>query len=88
MKIVRDNREIQLTNDEIYDAYTEYHHYCFKQDILSKAEEMGIEIPDELLNKVLYRADKTLDNNDSYWDSYWMSIEYAIEDVLKGKPVG
>ena len=82
MKIIRDGKEIQLTDDEIFNAYKEYHHDCLKEDVLSKAEEMEVEIPDDLLNRVLYRADKTLDNNDSYWETYWMSIEYAIEDVL------
>lgn len=83
MKIIRDGKEIQLTDDEIFNAYKEYHHDCLKEDVLSKAEEMEVEIPDDLLNRVLYRADKTLDNNDSYWETYWMSIEYAIEDVLE-----
>ena len=82
MKIIRDGKEIQLTDDEIFNAYKEYHHDCLKEDVLSKAEEMEVEIPDDLLNRVLYRADKSLDNNDSYWETYWMSIEYAIEDVL------
>lgn len=83
MKIIRDGKEIQLTDDEIFNAYKEYHHDCLKEDVLSKADEMEVEIPDDLLNRVLYRADKTLDNNDSYWETYWMSIEYAIEDVLE-----
>ena len=83
MKIIRDGKEIQLTDDEIFNAYKEYHHDCLKEDVLSKAEEMEVEIPDDLLNRVLYRADKTLDNNDSHWETYWMSIEYAIEDVLE-----
>ena len=83
MKIIRDGKEIKLTDNEIYNAYKEYRHDCLKEDVLSKAEEMEVEIPDDLLNRVLYRADKTLDNNDSYWETYWMSIEYAIEDVLE-----
>lgn len=82
MKIIRDGEEIQLTNDEIYNVYKEYRCNCFKEDVLSIAEEMEIEIPDDLLNKVLSRAEKTLNNNDSYWDSYWTSIRYAIEEIL------
>lgn len=83
MKIIRDGKEIQLTDNEIYNAYKEYHRDCLKEDILSKADEMEVEIPDDLLNKVLHRVDKTLVNNDSYWEIYWMSIEYTIEDVLE-----
>ena len=83
MKIIRDGKEIKLTDSEIYDAYKEYHDDCLKEDIIGQAEEMEVEIPDELMDKIMYRAEKTLSNNDSYYESYWMSIEYAIEDILE-----
>lgn len=84
MKIIRDGKEIELTNDEVYAAYKEYHGDCFREDVLGKIEEAEIDIPDELLDKIIRRAEKTLDNNDSYWESYWMSIEYAIDSVVEG----
>ena len=85
MKIIRDGKEIELTYNEIRDAYNEYHSSCLKEDIEGKAEEMEVKIPDELMDKVMYRAEKTIGNNDSYWESYWMSIEYAIDYVLEEK---
>ena len=83
MKIVRDGKEFELTWEEMHNAYQEYHHDCLKEDILGKAEGMEVEIPAILMDKVLRRVEKTLDNNDSYWESYWISIEYAIEYVLE-----
>lgn len=83
MKIIRDGKEIELTNNEVYAAYKEYHGDCFREDVLGKIEEAEMDISDELLDKIIRRAEKTLDNNDSYWESYWISIEYAIEETLK-----
>jgi hypothetical protein len=83
MKIVRDGKEIELTHDEVYTAYREYHTDCLKEDILGTISQMEVEVPDELMNKIMARAEKTLDNNDSYWESYWMSIEYAIDSVVE-----
>ena len=51
-----------------------------KDDILSKAEDMYVEISDELLEEVADRVEHGLSNNDSYWECYWMTIEDIIDE--------
>lgn len=80
MKIIRNGIEIELTGMELFDAHQEYERSCLIEDIRGKAEEMEVDLKEKDLNQLADIVDKTLSNNDSYWDSYWMSIEYVINE--------
>lgn len=81
MKIIRDGNEYELTWQEMREAFEIMSREYLKEDIESRAEEMEIELSVEDIGRVISIANKSLENNDSYWDSYWMTIEYAIETV-------
>ena len=81
MKITRNGVDYELTGTEMWLAYTEVKADCLKEDILSKAEDMEIELSDESIDRIANRVDKCIGNNDSYWDSYWMTIEYVLKEI-------
>ena len=81
MKITRNGIEYELTWQEIRDAYLLMEREYLKEDIKSKAEDMKLDLSNKDLNKIAIRVDRTLRNNDSYWDSYWMSIECVLKET-------
>lgn len=83
MKIIRDGKEYELTATEMYDAYREEKRAYLIEDILSKAEEMEVEINKEDIDKIADKADRTLDHNDDWYESYWLSIEFAIATTIQ-----
>lgn len=79
MKIIRNGNEIELTWAEMREVY-EYMDLSYKkEDIISRAEEMEIELTEEEISDVAEIVNSGLEHNDSYWESYWLTIEYAIE---------
>ena len=80
MHITRNGINYELTHEEMRNIFTAMKREYFEEDIMSKAEDMEIEIPEDRINGIVNYAEKCLDNNDSYWESYWMSIEYAINE--------
>lgn len=79
MKIIRNEKEYELTAAEMREAYVELKRKYFKEDIETKAKEMEIDVSKCIYN-IVDGAERALDCNDSYWEAYWMSIEYAIEE--------
>lgn len=79
MKITRNGIEYELTWQEIRDAYLLMEREYIKEDIETKANELGVYLSDKDLNKLANRVDYALSNNDSYWERYWMSIEYVLK---------
>lgn len=84
MKIVRNGIEIELTDDELREAFEIMNAKYLREDIISYAEGMEIELSDETIGYIVQRVDKCLGNNDSYWESYWMTIENIIEENVEG----
>ena len=82
MKIVRNGTEYELTYEEMRKIFTTMEREYLIEDVIGKAEEMEIELSDDDINVIANKANKCLENNDSYWESYWMSIEYSIKDYL------
>lgn len=80
MKIIRDGKEIELTWQEIREAYELMNLEYFKEDVVARADEMEIELSEEDVDRIAEAAKRGIDRNDSFWDSYWMTIEYAIEN--------
>lgn len=83
MKIIRNGHEIELTNEEIRLASYEYDNECLKEDILSKGNDMEIDIPEEVLDDIITIFNKVLSNNESYWDAYWFTIENVIKEFTQ-----
>ena len=83
VKIIRNGIEIELTWGEMREVYEFIKRDFVKEDIVCKAEEVGIELTDEEIETVADIVDSGLGHNDSYWESYWLTIEYAIENRNK-----
>ena len=83
MKIIRNGVDIELTAEEMYAAHQEYMTECLKDDIAARAEDIGVNVFDDQMEKVVLVAEKTLEHNDSYYESYWASIDVAIYEVCK-----
>ena len=80
MKIIRNGIEYELTHEEMREAYDELSRYYLEEDIESRVDYRDLEQSD--IDSIARIAQKSLDNNESYWEAYWMSIEYAIDDYL------
>lgn len=76
MKIKRDGVVIELTPEEMRNAYYEQRREFVGEDIRSRYK-----VPKRDLSNVIERVDRSLDFNGSYWESYWCSIEYTCEDM-------
>lgn len=83
MTITINGIEHELIFQEMLKVHREVEREYLKEDIISKAYDMDIYVPTEELDKVAERVNKTLENNDSYWESYWMSIEYVLKEAAK-----
>ena len=83
MKIIRDGKEYELTWQEVRDAHDKWATSGAKEDIMTTAESMEVEIPTEALDKLASRLDNVVGNDDGYWDSYWNDVEYVINEYLK-----
>lgn len=71
MKITRaihgEEITIELTKEELREAYREAEQNYFREDILQWAEDHGKTIDDDLLEKILGELDKNYDSNSSLW---------------------
>lgn len=97
MKIMRNGIEIELTGQEIEDAYRERRRYYNMEDIRSKLENMIEEYEGEPEESILKKFlddeeairdlaedfDNALDENDSFMESFWMTAEKVIEDAIE-----
>jgi len=84
MKITRNGVEYELTFEECRKAYEEWQYEIRKEDLLCKLEEMEMEnASEQQINIMLKRIEKSIDNNDYYWDIYWEVIENIIEEVME-----
>ena len=76
MKIIRNGQEIELTAEEMRQAYTEVKDKYTIEDIRTLYN-----VPNEKIDEVLTIFERVIDNNDSFWDSYWSMIEYVAEKM-------
>ena len=87
MTIYRDGKAIELTQQELRDAYDKYATDGAKEDIKTTAENMDVDIPEEVLDELAHRLDNVVGNDDGYWDSYWCDVEYVIREYLKERGI-
>lgn len=85
MKIVRDGKEFELTQQELRMAYTEKHMEYLKEDIVSQAESNEIELDESDLNTIAERFEHSLERCDGYWDHYWGVMEYVVNEYIYGR---
>ena len=76
MKIIRNGQEIELTHEEMRQAYYEMKDEYTIEDIRSRYN-----LSDDKIDEVLTIFERVIDNNDSFWDSYWSMIEYVAEKM-------
>ena len=76
MKIIRNGQEIELTPEEMRQAYDEMKNEYTIEDIRSRYN-----LSEDKINEVLTIFERVIDNNDSFWDSYWSMIEYVAEKM-------
>ena len=74
-----------MYSDEEYKTYLKVKKEFLRNDIKERYEAMSSSNPTkEQLDLLCDKVEKTLKNNDSYWESYWLSIEYNIKDEIRG----
>ena len=76
MKIIRNGQEIELTHEEMRQAYYEMKDEYTIEDIRSIYN-----LSEDKIDEALTIFERVIDNNDSFWDSYWLMIEYVAEKM-------
>lgn len=76
MKIIRNGQEIELTHEEMRQAYYEMKDEYTIEDIRSIYN-----LSEDNTDEALTIFERVIDNNDSFWDSYWSMIEYVAEKM-------
>ena len=76
MKIIRNGQEIELTHEEMRQAYYEMKYEYTIEDIRSIYN-----LSEDKIDEALTIFERVIDNNDSFWDSYWSMIEYVAEKM-------
>lgn len=76
MKIIRNGQKIELTPEEMRQAYYEMKAEYTIEDIRSIYN-----LSEDNTDEALTIFERVIDNNDSFWDSYWSMIEYVAEKM-------
>ena len=76
MKIIRNGQEIELTSEELRQAYEEMKNEYTIEDI-----RILYNMSDDKIDEALWLFESTSGSNDSFWDSYWSMIEYVAEKL-------
>ena len=76
MKIIRNGQEIELTAEEMRQAYYEMKDEYTIEDIRSRYD-----MPDDKIDEALTIFERIIGNNDSFWDSYWSTIEFVAKEM-------
>lgn len=74
--------EIELTAQELQNAYFEQEHYYDMEDVQSALKEADREFTGDQISKAAYLARKWMDGNDVIAECRWNCIDEAIEEVL------
>lgn len=97
MTIVRDGKEIELTHEELEQAYRERELEYRIEDAKAHCEELasgyfslGLDNDKELIEtldeddyaKIAQNAKEILEDRDAYWGQYWGAFDDAISEYL------
>ena len=80
MKIYRDGQAIELTNDEVRNAFYEYQQYEQQERVRAILTEDGIEFTQDDVEEILSITNNELDDCDTYWDIEIDTIRNAIAE--------
>lgn len=80
MKIIRDGKEIELTKDELQNAFYEYQEFEQKERIKSILEQYDVEFTEDDLDEILSITNNELDDCDPYWNTEIDIITDAIAE--------
>lgn len=81
MRVMINGNEQELPFEEAHRIYCEMERMYIAEDIRSKQEELGKDLSDVEIEKIVSIAQGTLANHETYMECYWDSIEYAINEV-------
>ena len=76
MKIIRNGQKIELTLEEMRQAYYEMKDEYTIEDIRSRYN-----LSEDKIDEALTIFERVFGCNDSFWDSYWSMIEYVAEKM-------
>ena len=76
MKIIRNGQEIELTSEEMRQAY-----YKMKDEYTIEDIRSRYDMPDNKIDEALTIFERVIGRNDNFWDSYWSMIEYVAEEL-------
>lgn len=76
MKIIRNGQEIELTSEEMRQAY-----YKMKDEYTIEDIRSRYDMPYDKINEALTIFERVIGSNDNFWDSYWSMIEYVAEKL-------
>ena len=76
MKIIRNGQEIELTSEEMRQAY-----YKMKDEYTIEDIRSRYDMPEDKIDEALTIFERVVGNNDNFWDSYWSMIEYIAEKL-------
>lgn len=83
MKIIREGKEIELTPEELYEAYKEQQEIYDTQNIENNmAEYLDSNIYEQLKNNTAYIEEAT-DLFRSYLEESEMSYEFAVREAIR-----
>ena len=83
MKIYRNGKEFELTQQELGEAYTEKHMEYLREDVFSQAASDEIELDESDIATIAKRFEDALGKCDGYWDHYWGVMEYVINEYVE-----
>ena len=76
MKIIRNGQEIELTHEEMRQAYYEMKDEYTIEDIRSIYN-----LSEDKIDEALTIFERVVGNNDNFWDSYWLMIDFVAEEM-------
>ena len=83
MKIYRDGKEIELTQEELRQAYLEKDMDYIKEDIMSQDESDDFNFDDSDFAIIADRFKRALERCDGYWEYYWEVMNYVINEYIR-----
>lgn len=80
MVIERDGFPVELTAQELREAYEEYKLNCMKEDVRSTIEqsENTDDCSDDTVTYLAEQALHALSKNDAYFEAFWDTVEDVV----------
>lgn len=84
MIITRNGMQIELTDNELMDAYDEYRLSCMIIDVKEVLVHKNIiGLREDIIKNIAMQAVHNLGKNENYSNGYWGSVEYTVEQSIK-----